>query len=393
VKTKKVLLLVGTRPEVIKMAPVFHALKTEPTTQPIFCVTGQHDSMLTQALTTFEIVPSANLSVMKPGQSLSELTAQILLSTTELLENIYPDVLLVHGDTTTAFASTLASFYMNVEVGHVESGLRTHDLRAPFPEEVNRQLIARVSKWNFAPTSQAASNLDKEGVSRESIFVTGNTVVDSLEFMTKKFRLNKSFRESVSKSINDKLGFDFTRRTVVLITAHRRENLGEGISQICLAVKELSQLYPHISFIFPMHPNPLVRANVTEILDMTPNVKLIEPLPYSELVFILMQAALILTDSGGMQEEGVSLGKQVIVLRDKTERPEGIDSGLLSMVGIKSDLIVDVSQQHLDGEPKANLNGNLNSTYGDGRAASRIAKVVATGSTENWQATFSKGLG
>lgn len=382
---KKVLLLVGTRPEVVKMAPVFHALREAENVEPLFCVSGQHDAMLHQALDAFDISPEANMNVMKVGQTLSELTSQILRGTTKLLEEVKPDAVLVHGDTTTAFATALASFYSEVEVGHVEAGLRTFDLKGPFPEEANRQLISRLASWNFAPTSRAAENLSQEGVSTESIFVTGNTVVDSLSFISKKFESKPDFFNSVKKSFVSKAGFDCTEERTVLVTAHRRENLGEGMLEICRAIRELNGLYPTVRFVFPVHPNPLVRRVVEKELSGIPAVSLIDPLPYEELVFTLIQSELILTDSGGIQEEGVSLGRQVLVLREKTERPEGLESGHLTIVGPKAKEIVRVSREHLDRRSERSSSTILNSTYGDGRAAKRIAEVVATGNSHAWQ--------
>jgi UDP-N-acetylglucosamine 2-epimerase (non-hydrolysing) len=382
---KRVLLLVGTRPEVVKMAPVFHALREAENIDPIFCVSGQHDEMLHQALDAFDISPEANMNVMKAGQSLSELTSQILRGTNQLLEEVKPDAVLVHGDTTTAFATALASFYSEVEVGHVEAGLRTFDLKGPFPEEANRQLISRLASWNFAPTSRAAENLSQEGVSTESIFVTGNTVVDSLSFISKKFESKPDFFNSVKKSFVSKAGFDCTEERTVLVTAHRRENLGEGMLEICRAIRELNGLYPTVRFVFPVHPNPLVRRVVEKELSGIPAVSLIDPLPYAELVFTLIHSELILTDSGGIQEEGVSLGRQVLVLREKTERPEGLESGYLKIVGPNAQEIVKVSREHLERGSERGSSTTLNSTYGDGRAAKRIADVVATGNSKAWQ--------
>jgi UDP-N-acetylglucosamine 2-epimerase (non-hydrolysing) len=383
-KKKKVLLLVGTRPEVVKMAPVFHALRQVNAVEPIFCVSGQHDEMLHQALDAFDISPEANMNVMKAGQTLSELTSQILRGTTQLLEEVKPDALFVHGDTTTAFAATLASFYSGVEVGHVEAGLRTFDLKGPFPEEANRQLISRLARWNFAPTPRAAQNLAQEGVSKEAIFLTGNTVVDSLSFMAKKFDSNSDFFNSVKQSFIIRAGFDCAQERTVLVTAHRRENLGEGLLEICRAIRELNKMYPRMRFVFPVHPNPMVKGVVERELSEIKMASLIDPLPYAELVFTLMHSELILTDSGGIQEEGVSLGRKVLVLREKTERPEGIQSGLLKIVGTNSQEIVRISRELLDRESEAAAPRNLNSIYGDGRAAKRIAEIVETGNSKTW---------
>lgn len=382
--SKKVLLLVGTRPEVVKMAPVFHALRMEEAVEPFFCVTGQHDEMLLQALGAFDISPEVNMNVMKAGQGLSDLTSQILKGTTELLDAIKPEVVLVHGDTTTAFAAALSSFYGGVKIGHVEAGLRTFDLKSPFPEEANRQLISRLASWNFAPTSGAARNLRREGVPENSIFVTGNTVVDSLQFMAKKFQSDSSFSNLIKSSIISKAGFDCTQEETVLVTAHRRENLGEGIGKICSAVKELSVIYPQVRFIFPVHLNPIVRETVERELSEIAMVSLIEPLTYAELVFTLMNSALILTDSGGIQEEGVSLGRQVLVLREKTERAEGLDSGFLTIVGTKTSEIVRVAREILGSMSERGRSETMNSTYGDGLAAKRIAEVVVTGKSNDW---------
>lgn len=381
---KKILLLVGTRPEVVKMAPVFHALRRESSIDPIFCVTGQHDEMLSQALEAFDIVPQANMNVMKPGQNLSVLTGQILRGTSELLESIKPQSVLVHGDTTTAFSVALASFYNNVEVGHVEAGLRTYDLKAPFPEEANRQLISRLATWNFAPTAIAAGNLASESVAATSIFVTGNTVVDALSFIVEKFKDNQEFFEATRQSLTRKTGFDCTSGDIVLVTAHRRENLGSGLVEICRSIRELANLYPEMRFLFPMHPNPNVRDTVRRELSSIENVTLRDPLAYSELVFTIMHSKLILTDSGGIQEEGVTLGKHVLVLREKTERPEGLATGLLTLVGADAKTIVESAQGILGESRSEFLLTRLNSSYGDGHAAQRIADVLTFGKVQSW---------
>ncbi len=381
---KKVLILVGTRPEVVKMAPVFQELRRAGDVDPIFCVTGQHDEMLHQALSAFDIVPEANLGVMKAGQSLADLTSNILKGTTSLLEDLKPDSILVHGDTTTGFAGALAGFYQHVKVGHVEAGLRTFDLAAPFPEEANRQLISRIADWNFSPTKDSAANLAREGISLSSIFVTGNTVVDSLRLITSKFESDSEFRKKTLDSLAKITGLNPLSQRLVLVTAHRRENLEYGLAEICRALLLLSRSNTETSFVFPLHPNPRVREKVERELRGKSGIVLTEPLPYPELVLSLMLSHIVLSDSGGIQEESVTLGKRVLVLRDKTERKEGMISGLLSLVGANAEKIVQEFNRFESSDAGKDSSTKLNFTYGDGEAAKRISEVVRTGETVEW---------
>ena len=381
---KNVLILVGTRPEVVKMAPVFKELSRNADVSPIFCVTGQHDDMLHQALSAFDIVPEVNLGVMKPGQSLANLTSKILKGSTSLLEELKPDCILVHGDTTTAFAGALAGFYKQVKVGHVEAGLRTYDLAAPFPEEANRQLISRIAEWNFAPTHESAANLSREGIRNKSIIITGNTVVDSLRLMTLRFETEPDFKGKTLASLSQRMGRDISAQKLVLVTAHRRENLESGITGICKALSLLSRSNTDTCFVFPVHPNPKVREIVDNELIGENGICLTEPLPYPELVLALMMSTLVLTDSGGIQEESVTLGKRVLVLRDKTERAEGMASGLLSLAGANSEQIVREFERISALDAGRSSLSELNLTYGDGEAARRISEVIRFGETKNW---------
>lgn len=381
---KRILMLLGTRPEVVKMAPVFHSLQNSLNCKPILCVTGQHDAMLHQTLSAFEIAPEFNLEVMRVGQTLSDLTRSILKGTTELIDDLKPDSVLVHGDTTTAFAGALASFYKEVKVGHVEAGLRTHDLAAPFPEEANRQLIARIARLNFAPSSTSAANLNKEGVNHNSIFITGNTVVDSLKFISHRLETDVIFRDSTIAALREKTGIDVTSQKIVVVTAHRRENLGSGILEICRALVSLSQRHSDTAFIFPVHPNPIIREMVQRELVGQSGVYLTDPLPYPELIFALINSIVILTDSGGLQEEGVTLGKPVMVLRDKTERAEGAASGLLKVVGTNANVIVKEFDRMASSSTSFLGTRAFNSTYGDGEASRRITEVLVSGKTEEW---------
>lgn len=381
---KKVLILVGTRPEVVKMAPVFQELRRVGDVEPIFCVTGQHDEMLHQALSAFEIVPEVNLGVMKAGQSLADLTSSILRGTTSLIEDMKPDTILVHGDTTTGFAGALAGFYQQVKIGHVEAGLRTFDLAAPFPEEANRQLISRIADWNFSPTTESAANLAREGISSSAIFVTGNTVVDSLRLITSRFESDSEFKKKTLDSLAKITGLSPLSQKMVLVTAHRRENLEYGLAEICRALVLLSRGNTDMSFVFPLHPNPRVRETVEKELRGHSGIVLTEPLPYPELVLSLMISDAVLTDSGGIQEESVTLGKRVLVLRDKTERAEGMTSGLLSLVGANAEKIVEEFNRVDSFVPGKDSSTQLNFIYGDGEAAKRISEVIRTGETVEW---------
>ena len=360
---KKVMLIFGTRPEAIKMCPVVLALKARPELNTLVCVTGQHKQMLKQVLDAFSIMPDYDLAIMKERQTLFDITRNILGSIGEVLEREQPDLVLVHGDTTTTFASALACFYLQIPVGHVEAGLRTHDLYAPFPEEFNRKATSIVTALNFAPTELAKQNLLAEGYDPATIFVTGNTAIDAL-----KTTVRHDYRDEVT----DWLG----ESRLLLLTAHRRENLGEPMRRIFRAIARIAREYPDIKVVYPVHMNPAVREPASELLGDMENVRLIEPLEVLAFHNLMARATLILTDSGGIQEEAPSLGKPVLVLRDVTERPEGIDAGTLKLIGTDEERIYTESVRLLtDKTAYAKMSGAKN-PYGDGFASERIATAV-----------------
>lgn len=373
----KVAVVVGTRPEAIKMAPVILALAKDHEFVPILIATGQHGEMLSQALDLFNLTPDHNLQVMQPGQSLAELTAKIVAGVSSLLDELKPDVVLVHGDTTTAFASSLAAFYLGVPVGHVEAGLRTRNILGPFPEEFNRQAIARLATWNFAPTSNASANLVAEMVAPESIHVTGNTIVDALNMVIQQLNNDAELGGQVKRELLDILKLDYEARPLVLVTAHRRENLGGGIESICEAVADLSELFPGVNFVFPVHLNPVVRELAEKHLSGKENVTLTRPLNYLEFLTLLSRCSLAISDSGGVQEEGVSLNKRILVTREETERAEGVKSGHLTLVGANRKVIVEEASSVLTAFERSEPFSGLENPYGDGSAAARILGVLA----------------
>lgn len=373
----KVAVVVGTRPEAIKMAPVILALAKDHEFVPILIATGQHGEMLSQALDLFNLTPDHNLQVMQPGQPLAELTAKIVAGVSSLLDELKPDVVLVHGDTTTAFASSLAAFYLGVPVGHVEAGLRTRNILGPFPEEFNRQAIARLATWNFAPTSNASANLVAEMVAPESIHVTGNTIVDALNMVIQQLNNDGELGGQVKRELLDILKLDYEARPLVLVTAHRRENLGGGIESICEAVADLSELFPGVNFVFPVHLNPVVRELAEKHLSGKENVTLTRPLNYLEFLTLLSRCSLAISDSGGVQEEGVSLNKRILVTREETERAEGVKSGHLTLVGANRKVIVEEASSVLTAFERSEPFSGLENPYGDGSAAARILGVLA----------------
>lgn len=373
----RVAVVVGTRPEAIKMAPVMLALAKSDNFVPILIATGQHGEMLSQALELFNITPDYNLHVMQPGQSLAELTAKIVAGTSSLIDVIKPDVVLVHGDTTTAFASSLAAFYLDVPVGHVESGLRTRNILGPFPEEFNRQAIARLATWNFAPTNKARENLVAEMVAPESIHVTGNTIVDALNMVLERLNSDGELGGRVKRELLDTLKLDFDAQPLVLVTAHRRENIGGGIESICEAVSDLAELFPGVNFVFPVHLNPAVRELAEKHLSGKENVALTRPLNYLEFLTLLSNCSLAISDSGGVQEEGVSLNKRILVTREETERAEGVHSGHLTLVGANRKEIVEEASSILMALEGQETFSALENPYGDGSAAARILGVLA----------------
>lgn len=374
---KRILLVFGTRPEAIKMAPLYHVLKKYPDTfEVLVCVTAQHREMLDQVLKVFEIVPDIDLNLMTPGQDLFDISAGVLLGMRETLVQYQPDILLVHGDTTTSLAAALAGFYKHVSVGHIEAGLRTHDIRAPFPEEFNRQVVSRVAHWHFAPTDLSRTNLLAEGVSDELITVTGNTVVDALFWVINHIESSPPKKQLIEEKINILLPFNWKVDQFILITGHRRENFGEGFVQICLALRTLSMEFPQMNFVYPVHMNPSVQNPVREILSGISNVHLLEPLDYEPFVYLLKYSYIVVTDSGGIQEEAPSLGKPVLVMRDVTERPEGVEAGTVRLVGANQSQIVANVSELLKNEKSYQRMSKAHNPYGDGNASERIAKVL-----------------
>ncbi len=371
------MLVFGTRPEAIKMAPLYHALKALPEEfEAQLCVTAQHREMLDQVLKVFEITPDIDLDLMKPGQDLFDVTASVLLGMRDVLRAHKPDALLVHGDTSTTLASAMAAFYLGVPVGHVEAGLRTHDLQAPFPEEFNRQVASKITRWHFAPTDFSRQNLLAERVPEAHITVTGNTVIDALFWVLDRIDANAQRREAIASFLSQQLSFDWCSQRFVLMTGHRRENFGEGFLQICHALKDLAAHYPNVQFIYPVHLNPNVQQPVNAILADLPNVHLLAPLDYEPFVYLLKHSHIVLTDSGGIQEEAPSLGKPVLVMRDVTERPEAVEAGTVRLVGADRGRIVANVAELLDNQASYTAMSRSHNPYGDGMACERIVSVL-----------------
>jgi len=376
---KKIMLVFGTRPEAIKMAPLLHALRAEPDYFDVLvCVTAQHREMLDQVLRVFEITPDIDLNVMQPGQDLFDVTSSILTGMREVFTRHRPDAVLVHGDTTTTLATAMAGFYAGVSVGHVEAGLRTHDLYAPFPEEFNRQVASKVTRWHFAPTVHSRDNLLAERVLADSITVTGNTVIDALHWVLARIDSDVVKRASLGALLNHALPFAWCDQRFVLVTGHRRENFGDGFLQICSAIRDLATRYSEVHFVYPVHLNPNVRMPVNELLGSLNNVHLIEPLEYEPFVYLLKHAHLVLTDSGGIQEEAPSLGKPVLVMRDVTERPEAVEAGTVELVGANQARIVEGVSRLLDDDAHYVVISRAHNPYGDGNACARIVDVLRT---------------
>ena len=373
---KSVFVVIGTRPEAIKMAPIIHALAQDPWFKLTVCVTGQHKELLDQVVRTLSIPVDLDLNLMKTDQSLPSLTSRILSALASELTTRQPSALLVHGDTTTTLAAALAAFYARIPVGHVEAGLRTHNLAAPFPEELNRQLVARISRWHFAPTSRAAENLRNEGIPGPSITVTGNTGVDALIMVLKRIRENQTLSNQIRARFERQLGFSTSRARVVLVTCHRRENFGEGFDDIFSALRQLSRQFPDVRFIFPVHPNPRVTEQAAQQLSEIPNVHLLSPLDYEEFTLLLHDSHIILTDSGGIQEEAPSLGKPVLIMRDATERIEGVEAGTAILVGSQRDKIVDGVARLLTDDAAYTSMSATENPYGDGKATERILRTL-----------------
>ena len=376
----KVMLVFGTRPEAIKMAPLVKKFqKHEDTFQTIVCVTGQHRQMLDQVLQLFDIVPDYDLNIMKQGQDLYDVTARVLTGLRDVLQEARPDVVLVHGDTTTSTAAALAAFYQQSPVGHVEAGLRTHNIYSPWPEEMNRQLTGRIATWHFAPTALSRENLLREAVADDHIVVTGNTVIDALYWVVNKIKTDAALNDELGNLLQQ-AGYDVHRldngRKLVLITGHRRENFGDGFIHMCTAIRDLTQKYPDVDFVYPMHLNPNVRKPIHEVFgeDLTGlgNMFFIEPLEYLSFVYLMEKAAIVLTDSGGIQEEAPGLGKPVLVMRDTTERPEALEAGTVKLVGTDYAKIVgEVSTLLEDAAAYERMSKAVN-PYGDGLACSRV---------------------
>lgn len=378
---KKILLVFGTRPEAIKMAPLVKKLQANPEEfQTIVCVTGQHREMLDQVLRLFDITPDYDLNIMKPNQDLYDITSRILLGMRDVLKEVQPDIVLVHGDTTTSMATALAAFYQQIPVGHVEAGLRTGNIYSPWPEEMNRLMTGRISTVHFSPTPLAKQNLLQENVDEAKIVVTGNTVIDALQMVVERLKNDEQLAGEVKDKVLN-MGYDVNRlgedRRLVLITGHRRENFGEGFLNICHAIKNLSEKYPNVDFVYPMHLNPNVRKPVLEILgEGADNVYLIEPLDYLPFVYMMQHSTLILTDSGGVQEEAPGLGKPVLVMRDTTERPEAVEAGTVLLVGTNREKIEQGVSMLLDDADCYRRMSEAVNPYGDGLACERIVKKL-----------------
>ena len=383
------MLVFGTRPEAIKMCPLVKEFQKHPEKfKTIVCVTGQHREMLDQVLRIFDVLPDYDLNIMKQGQDLYDVTARVLTGMRDVFKECKPDVVLVHGDTTTSTAAALAAFYQQIPVGHVEAGLRTHNIYSPWPEEMNRQITGRIATYNFSPTPLSAKNLQEEQA-HGKIFVTGNTVIDALHMVVEKLKSDKSLVDEQTEVLKD-AGYDVTRldggKNLVLITGHRRENFGDGFISMVTAMKDLSEKYPHVDFVYPMHLNPNVRKPIHDVFGEIVNGKavnskggnffFIEPLQYLEFVYLMEKSTIVLTDSGGIQEEAPGLGKPVLVMRNTTERPEALDAGTVKLVGTDHDLIVNEVSRLLEDKTYYDKMSQAVNPYGDGMACERIVKVL-----------------
>jgi UDP-N-acetylglucosamine 2-epimerase (non-hydrolysing) len=381
---KTVMLVFGTRPEAIKMCPLVKEFQKYPNDfRTIVCVTGQHREMLDQVLQIFEVTPDHDLNIMKQGQDLYDVTSRVLLGMRDVLKQELPDVVFVHGDTTTSTAAAIAAFYQQVPVAHVEAGLRTHNIYSPWPEEMNRQITSRIAAYNYAPTPLSRQNLLQENVSNDTITVTGNTVIDALYMVVDKIKNDQQLGKQLAQNICI-AGYDVNRlnhdKKMVLITGHRRENFGDGFINMCTAIKDLTQKYPDVDFIYPMHLNPNVRKPIHEVfgedLSGLGNMFFIEPLEYLNFVYLMEKCNIVLTDSGGIQEEAPGLGKPVLVMRDTTERPEAVDAGTVKLVGTDYQKIVDNVSRLLDDAEYYNTMSKAVNPYGDGKACERIVNTL-----------------
>lgn len=380
---KKIMLVFGTRPEAIKMCPLVKELQKHPEDfETIVCVTGQHREMLDQVLKIFEVTPDFDLNIMKQGQDLTDVTSRVLTGMRDVFKECKPDVVLVHGDTTTSMAAAMAAFYQQIPVGHIEAGLRTHNMLSPWPEEMNRQVTGRIADFNFSPTPLSEQNL-KDEKAHGQIFVTGNTVIDALHMVVDKLKSDKALADEQNQVLKA-AGYDVTRleggKKLVLITGHRRENFGDGFISMVTAMKDLSEKYPEVDFVYPMHLNPNVRKPIHEVFgeDLTAyrNFFFIEPLQYLEFVYLMEKSTVVLTDSGGIQEEAPGLGKPVLVMRNTTERPEALSAGTVKLVGTDHDLIVSEVSQLLEDKAYYDKMSHAVNPYGDGKACGRISKAL-----------------
>lgn len=382
---KKILLVFGTRPEAIKMCPLVKEFQKNPDDfQTIVCVTGQHREMLDQVLHIFDVHPDYDLNIMKQGQDLYDVTSRVLLGMRDVLKEVQPDIVLVHGDTTTSTAAALAAFYQQIPVGHIEAGLRTQNIYSPWPEEMNRQITGRIATFDFAPTPLSKRNLLQENVLESKIHVTGNTVIDALYWVVDKMKGDANLNSELQQILLS-AGYDVSRlvngKRLVLITGHRRENFGDGFINMCNAIKDLTQKYPDVDFVYPMHLNPNVRKPIHEVfgaeLSSLGNMFFIEPLEYLSFVYLMEKCYLVLTDSGGIQEEAPGLGKPVLVMRDTTERPEAVDAGTVKLVGTDYEMIMQEASRLLDDVNYYDAMSKSVNPYGDGLACARIVAILA----------------
>jgi UDP-N-acetylglucosamine 2-epimerase (non-hydrolysing) len=374
---KKIMLVFGTRPEAIKMSPLADKLKKNSEQFELkVCITSQHREMLDQVLKIFKINPDYDLDLMKQNQNLSDLTSLILKKMSSVFKDYKPDIVLVHGDTTTTLGTSIAAFYASIPVGHVEAGLRTQNLNAPFPEEFNRQIVSKIAKWHFAPTEISKNNLLSEGVDKSFISVTGNTVIDALNWALKNIDENKELKNHLDCELSKKLNFDWKNQDFILVTAHRRENFGKSLLQICNSIKALALKYKNMNFVYPVHLNPNIADPVYDILNDRDNIFLLQPLDYEKFIYLLKYSYLVLTDSGGIQEEAPSLGKPVLVMREITERPEAVIAGTVKLVGSNQDSIVQGVAKLIDNKKFYKEMSVSTNPYGDGFASERIIDVL-----------------
>ena len=378
------MLVFGTRPEAIKMCPLVKEFQKYPTEfETIVCVTGQHREMLDQVLNIFDVTPDYDLNIMKQGQDLYDVTARVLVGMRDILKEVQPDIVLVHGDTTTSTASALAAFYQQIPVGHVEAGLRTHNIYSPWPEEINRQITGRIATYNFAPTSLSKDNLLREAIAESSITITGNTVIDALYWVVNKIKSDVKLQQNLDEALMT-AGYNVNRlsdgRKLVLITGHRRENFGDGFINMCTAIKDLTKKYPEVDFVYPMHLNPNVRKPIHEVfgddLSNLGNMFFIEPLEYLSFVHLMNKSTIVLTDSGGIQEEAPGLGKPVLVMRNTTERPEALEAGTVKLVGTDYNMIVGEVSRLIDDTEYYDTMSRAINPYGDGLACDRIINSI-----------------